>query len=299
MKWLSQLLRLIREHAVAALIGGVIGIVVTLLSTAESATSQLSYAVLIVTTALLLLALMSAAALETQIRESQLHTGELEHLIKLAQIPFNTQYFSPDDRKAVFELLKSRAREARESILVVNYFSGLEADDTDIPTPDDSAEHNTEQKRGVELQERRADYYDFLLDLPEDVKYTRIIQFDTFDLAASEPKIRQIVHNKAYREHFQKLHLLAHRARERKNVPEIRIMKRRIPMTYTLIDRQFLMIQIEQPDKDRPVTRMWGIIIINNLDPNLADQFDSVLEEGQWRHPVDDDFNEPTNQTAQ
>jgi hypothetical protein len=261
------------ETGIIGLIGGGLGALITYLGT-NPALNQLNYALVLISISVLCLAFPATIALF-------LCFIELHSLIEKAQAPFNTEYFfNPEDRSKVFDVLTDYAKKAKHKILVVNYFSGKES-----PDPMNN-QHDS-------LGQKRDDYYNLLLELSKKLDYTRVIQFDSKD-----QRVHQVVENQAYLKHLSNIYHIQNDPNYGFNPPHMYIIQRELPMTFTLIDSDYLLIQIERPMRDASTilrTELWGIIVIYHPDPQLIERFSSIYRSIQqqthlWRQLESDDI---------
>jgi hypothetical protein len=169
-----------------------------------------------------------------------------------------------DTRKHLFEEMGKKIREAKNTIYVVNYFTGKneeELSDEDIDEP---------------AKEARNKYYgDLIQKSVEGVNYQRIIQLHDPKTPAYE-----VVKSQSYHLHFRDM-LSTKKIKKPANVL-VRPVQR--PSTFILVDDKYLLWQINElieiPGGTKPITRMHGMFVFTaGKDDELIKSFQRLCNE--------------------
>jgi hypothetical protein len=155
-----------------------------------------------------------------------------------------------ESRSALYAELRSIIQQAQESIVIVNT----------------SSMSNTEESDDTETAKERKQYFNALLDrVRKGVSYHRVIQGSDETLLKTLPKERL--------RHFHEM--LDEKARNSSLVGLTRAAETR-PLTFTLVDHRWLMLEIDQ--RDNLGMHMEGILIFDDPQRTIVRDFDNFYK---------------------
>lgn len=185
------------------------------------------------------------------------------------------------DRSHLFKEMQRRIETARDSIYILNYFTGK------------NEEEFGEEDIDGDAVEARDNYYRALIEKAKqkDFHYKRIVQISN----PEQWKVWQVVRSQSYHDHFRQM--LDTHAENTFTQLLVRTVQR--PSTFILVDRSCLLWQINElvPDPNLPsrmITRMHGMFVIigtqdNRVIGNFVELFERIESQVRSGRPFEED----------